>query len=61
VRTRQEAIEMLYTLLSIHNWELLIMERGWSPQQYIDWMNTVSKRTFVESRLKLENTRKGAM
>jgi AcrR family transcriptional regulator len=46
--TRQEAIEMFYTLLSIHNWELLTMERGWSPQEYIDWMTTVSKRTFVD-------------
>jgi AcrR family transcriptional regulator len=46
--TRQEAIDMFYTLLSIHNWELLRMERGWSPQGYIDWMKTVSKRTFID-------------
>jgi hypothetical protein len=46
--TRQEAIEMLYTMLSIQNWEQLIIERGRSPQQYIDWMTTVSKRTFVD-------------
>jgi AcrR family transcriptional regulator len=48
--TPQEAIEMLYTMLSIQNWEQLIIERGRSPQQYIDWMTTVSKRTFVDKQ-----------
>ncbi|MCP4610446.1 MAG: TetR/AcrR family transcriptional regulator [Planctomycetes bacterium] len=43
-----EAIEMLWTLISIHNWEQLTIECGWSTTQYIDWMKTLLKRTFVD-------------
>jgi AcrR family transcriptional regulator len=41
------ATEMLYTLLSIHHWEQLTMESGWSTAQYVDWMKTLLKRSFV--------------
>ncbi len=43
-----EAIEMLWTLISIHNWEQLTIEYGWSTTQYIDRMKTLLKRTFVD-------------
>jgi len=45
---RKEAIEMFYTMLSVNNWEQLTIDCGWSTPQYIDWMKTVSKRTFVD-------------
>ncbi len=46
--SRSEAIEMLWTILSFHNWEQLTIECGWSTSQYIDWMKTLLKRTFVD-------------
>jgi AcrR family transcriptional regulator len=46
--SQNEAIEMFYTMLSIHNWEQLTIECGWSTTQYVGWMKTLSKRTFVD-------------
>lgn len=47
--SRSEAVEMLWTILSFHNWEQLIIECGWSPSQYTVWMKTLLKRTFVDN------------
>ncbi|MCA9735919.1 TetR/AcrR family transcriptional regulator, partial [candidate division KSB1 bacterium] len=49
--TRSKAIEMLWTALSIQNWEQLTIECGWSTSQYIEWMKTFLKHAFT----KLEN------
>jgi AcrR family transcriptional regulator len=46
--TRQEAIELLSTLMSIQNWEQLIFERGWSNKQYVDRMKVTLKRIFID-------------
>ncbi len=46
--SRSEAIEMLWTILSFHNWEQLTIECGWSTSQYIDWMKALLQRTFVD-------------
>jgi AcrR family transcriptional regulator len=46
--SRSEAIEMLWTMLSFHNWEQLTIECGWSTTQYIIWMKTLLKRTFID-------------
>ena len=48
--SRNEAIEMLWALLSFHNWEQLTIECGWSTTQYVDWMKTLLKRTFIDKR-----------
>jgi len=45
--SREEAIEMFWTMISINNWEQLTIECGWSTDQYIDRMKTLLKRTFV--------------
>jgi AcrR family transcriptional regulator len=47
--SRHDAIDMLWTMLSIHNWEHLTIECGWSTPQYIGWMKTLLKRTFVDN------------
>ncbi|MDJ0841074.1 MAG: hypothetical protein QNK37_31470 [Acidobacteriota bacterium] len=44
-----KAIDMLWTMLSVRNWEQLTQTRGWSTQQYIDWMQITARRTFVNS------------
>ncbi len=46
--SQKEAIEMLWTMLSVNNWEQLTIECGWSTTQYIDQMTTLLKRTFVD-------------
>jgi AcrR family transcriptional regulator len=46
--SRREAIEMFWTIISVHNWEQLTIECGWTNDQYIDWMKTLLKRTFVD-------------
>jgi hypothetical protein len=46
--TRDEATDLFWTLLSVRNWELPTIECGWSTSEYIGWMQTLSKRTFVQ-------------
>ena len=46
--SRSEATEMLYTMISIHNWEQLTVESGWSTDQYISRMKVLLKSTLVE-------------
>lgn len=43
----KEAIEMFMTIISINNWEQLTMECGWSKADYINWIERVLKRTFI--------------
>lgn len=44
----KEAVEMFWTILSIHNWEQLTVKCGWSTDEYIDRLKVLSKRTFVD-------------
>jgi AcrR family transcriptional regulator len=46
--TPRRATDALWTMLLVPNWENLTIECGWSTQQYIRWMKTLAKRTFVE-------------
>ena len=45
--TPKRATDALWTMLLVPNWEHLTRECGWSNQQYVKWMKTVAKRTFV--------------
>ncbi|MCA1707958.1 MAG: TetR/AcrR family transcriptional regulator [Actinobacteria bacterium] len=44
---RDEAVDLLWTMLSIRNWESLTIESGWSTSQYVVRMQELSKRAFV--------------
>ena len=46
--SKSEAIDMLWTILSIQNWEQLTIECGWSTEQYISWMKILLIRTLVD-------------
>ncbi len=46
--TRPKAIDALWTMLLVPNWEHLTMECGWSTKDYIRWMNRMAESTFVE-------------
>ena len=43
----EEAGEMLWSLLSIGNWENLTLERGWDVSLYVTRMQQLTKRAFV--------------
>ncbi len=42
-----EAADLLWTMLSIRNWESLTRERGWPMDHYVDRMQDLTKRVFV--------------
>jgi AcrR family transcriptional regulator len=42
-----EAGEMLWTILSIGNWENLTLERGWPVSLYVARMKELTRRAFV--------------
>lgn len=43
----EEAADLLWTMLSIRNWESLTLECGWSTTQYVGRMQELVKRTFL--------------
>jgi len=43
----EEAADLLWTMLSIRNWESLTLERGWPPGRYVARMQELTKRAFV--------------
>jgi AcrR family transcriptional regulator len=46
--SRDEAIDFFWTMLSVHNWELLTKVCGWSRNQYIERMKMLLKQTLVK-------------
>lgn len=45
--TEDEAVEILFTLISIHNWEQLTIDGGWTNDQYIHKMKQLLRSTFL--------------
>src|SRR5215212_1847919 len=43
----EEAADLLWTMLSIRNWENLTIERSWSTSRYVGRMQELTKRAFV--------------
>jgi len=46
--SEEEAGDLLWAMLSIGNWENLTLERGWSVDQYVEVLQELTKRAFVE-------------
>ncbi len=46
--SRDEAIDFFWTMLSVHNWELLTKVCGWSKSEYIERMKMLLKQTLVK-------------
>jgi AcrR family transcriptional regulator len=44
----EKATDLLWTLLSVRNWEQLTQECGWSTSEYIAQLQAVTKRIFVQ-------------
>jgi AcrR family transcriptional regulator len=47
----RNAIDALWTMLSVQNWENLTSECGWSTRQYVNGMKILAKRAFVNEPL----------
>lgn len=45
--SRNEAVDMFVTTLSIHNWEQLTLECGWTTARYVAKTKILLKRAFV--------------
>ena len=43
----EEATDLLWTMLSIRNWEQLTVECGWSQGRYVDRVRELARRAFV--------------
>src|SRR5215213_6751741 len=43
----EEAADLLWTMLSIRNWENLTLERDWPAGRYVGRMQELTKRAFV--------------
>jgi AcrR family transcriptional regulator len=46
-----EAADVLWTMLSIHNWESLVLERRWPVERYVRRMQELTGRAFVQDGL----------
>lgn len=42
-----QATDILWTMLSVRNWELLTIECGWPQEKYIDTLKSLARRIFV--------------
>ena len=47
--TRPKAIDSLWMMLLVPNWEHLTTECGWSTKQYVRYMKDMARRLFVAS------------
>jgi AcrR family transcriptional regulator len=45
----EEAVDLMWTMLSIRNWEQLTIECGWSTSDYVGRMQKLLKRTLVRA------------
>ena len=45
--TREKAIDALWTMLLVPNWENLTSQCGWSTQEYVHRMQFLARRAFV--------------
>jgi len=46
--TQDSATDVLWTMLSVTNWENFTTECGWSNQQYVDRMKAIAERTLLK-------------
>lgn len=44
----QDATDILWTMLSVRNWEQLTIECGWPQEKYIETLRSMTQRLFVK-------------
>ena len=45
-----QATDILWTMLSVRNWEQLTIECGWPQEKYIETLKSLARRIFVADR-----------
>ena len=48
--------DMLWTMLSVRNWEQLTVERGWTTSDYVEGMQRLARLTFVKTDMQCRTT-----
>jgi hypothetical protein len=48
----EQATDILWTILSVRNWEHLKIDCGWSQDQYVAAMKSMARSLLVEARTK---------
>ncbi|MEM7223165.1 MAG: TetR/AcrR family transcriptional regulator [Pseudomonadota bacterium] len=48
-QTQDQATDLLWMLLSVRNWELLTIARGWPQARYLACLQTTARQLFVAS------------
>lgn len=48
--TRQDAIDILWTMLSVRTWEELTTDCGWSQQKYVATTKALARRLLVDEK-----------
>ncbi len=46
-RGPEEATDILWTMLSVRNWEQLTIDCGWSQEKYVETIKTLARKLFV--------------
>ena len=44
-----DAADLLWAILSVHTWELLVKERGWTSAAYVERMSAVAESVLAKS------------
>ena len=47
--TPEQATDILWTMLSVRNWEQLTLECGWPQKKYIETTKSLAQHIFVAS------------
>jgi len=45
--SEKQAVDILWTMVSVESWEHLIMDCSWSQADYVDAMQTLARRTLL--------------
>ena len=45
--TGDRAVDLLWTMLSVRNWEQLTQDCGWTAEEFVDYSKRQAKRNFV--------------
>ncbi len=50
--TADHATDILWTMLSVRNWEQLTIDCGWSQKKYLKTLKSLANRTFVATTIR---------
>ncbi len=51
----KQSVDVLWTLLSVRNWEHLTVDCGWTNKQYVDRITAIAKQILLNNKTFAEN------